>query len=144
MWIGLVPLALFALAASPGEGATHADFEHGKQVVLWPDGAPGAEGSGPEDTPSLTPHFPDADHATGTAIIVNPGGGYRRLAAHHEGTQIAAWLNRVGITAMVLRYRLIPKYDTTVALLDGQRAVRFVRHHAERMGTSPNRIGRLN
>ena len=81
MWIGLVPLALFALAASPGEGATHADCEHGKQVVLWPDGAPGAERSGPEDTPSLTPYFPDADHATGTAIIVNPGGGYRGLAA---------------------------------------------------------------
>ncbi len=143
MRIGLVALSLFTLAAAVAEAAADGVFEHGERVALWPDGAPEGKGSGPEDTPSVAIHFPAAENATGTAIIVNPGGGYRGLASYHEGTQIARWLNQVGITAMILRYRLMPRYHTSAALLDAQRAVRFVRHHAERIGISTSRIGMM-
>ncbi len=56
---------------------------------------------------------------------------------------VAAALNKVGIRAFVLRYRVGPKYHSTVSLLDGQRAIRYVRHHAERFDIDPNRLGML-
>ena len=76
-------------------------------------------------------------------MIVCPGGGYRILASTHEGLHVAAALNDVGVKAFVLRYRVGPKYHSTTSLLDGQRAVRYVRHHAERFGVDPNRVGML-
>src|SRR5258705_8158600 len=78
-------------------------------IVLWPDGAPGAVGKEPGDIPTLTPYFPPADKANGAAIIVCPGGGYSHLA-DHEGRPVAEWLNTLGITALVLKYRLGPRY----------------------------------
>ena len=56
---------------------------------------------------------------------------------------VAEAFNRVGVTAFVLRYRVGPTYHSTVSLLDGERAVRFVRHHATRFGIDPNRVGML-
>jgi acetyl esterase/lipase len=116
---------------------------HDAQVPLWPAGAPGALGDRLSDIPALTVHLPPAGTANGTAVIVNPGGGYRILASDHEGLQVARWLNRLGIAAFVLRYRLGERYDTRTSLADGQRAVRFVRHHAAALGISPRRIGML-
>lgn len=113
-----------------------------EQVLLWPEGAPNAKGKAPTDKPALTVHLPKGE-GTGAAVIVNPGGGYRVLAADHEGLQVARELNRHGVTAFVLRYRLGPEYSVADSLLDAQRAIRYVRHHAERYSIDPNRIGML-
>jgi acetyl esterase/lipase len=72
---------------------------------------------------------------------VCPGGGYAHLAMDHEGVQVAAWLNKLGISAFVLKYRLGPKYHFPVELWDVQRAIRYVRLHAKDYGVEPNRIG---
>lgn len=111
-------------------------------VPLWPDGAPHALGDLAIDQPQLTVHLPDGD-ATGTGVIVNPGGGYRILAADHEGLQVARWLNRRGIAAFVLRYRVGERYHSDVSLLDGLRAVRLTRHRAADFGIARNRLGML-
>lgn len=76
-------------------------------------------------------------------MIVCPGGGYRILASTHEGLHVAAALNKIGVRAFVLRYRVGPTYHSTVSLLDGQRAIRYVRYHADRFGVDPNRLGML-
>jgi acetyl esterase/lipase len=112
-------------------------------LLLWPQGAPQSEGHDPTDEPALTIHLPSAELATGAGIIVNPGGGYRILASDHEGLQVARWLNRHGIAAFVLRYRVGPKYHSEVSLLDGKRAMRTVRSRASEFGVSSTRIGML-
>lgn len=112
-------------------------------LPLWPDGAPQAAGGEEVDCPALTVHLPDREHANGAGIIVNPGGGYRVLASDHEGLQVARWLNRAGIAAFVLRYRVGPKYHSDVSLLDGLRAVRYVRAHSAEWGVARNRLGML-
>jgi acetyl esterase/lipase len=117
--------------------------KHDSTVLLWPDGAPRAQGNDTADKPALSLHFPLQETATGTAVIVNPGGGYNVLASDHEGLQVARWLNSIGVMAFVLRYRLRPTYSPSIALLDAQRAVRYVRHHAAEYGISPKRIGML-
>ncbi|MCY3814466.1 MAG: alpha/beta hydrolase, partial [Gammaproteobacteria bacterium] len=91
-------------------------------VPLWPNGAPGALGDLDVDCPQLTVHLPAPDAATGAGVIVAPGGGYRILASDHEGLQVARWLNRRGIAAFVLRYRVGERYHSSVSLLDGLRA----------------------
>ena len=111
-------------------------------IPLWPDGAPHAIGDLAIDQPQLTVHLPDGD-ASGTGVIVNPGGGYRILAADHEGLQVARWLNRRGIAAFVLRYRVGERYHSDVSLLDGLRAVRLTRHRAADFGIARNRLGML-
>jgi acetyl esterase/lipase len=78
---------------------------------------------------------------SGTAIVVAPGGGYAMLAMNHEGRQIADWLNSLGITAFVLKYRLGPKYHHPIELGDAQRAIRLVRSRAKEFGILPDRIG---
>lgn len=109
-------------------------------VPLW-SSAPEALGSAPEDSPQLTVHL--ANKPNGCGVIVCPGGGYRALASDHEGLQIAQWLNARGIHAFVLRYRLGPRYHSSVSRLDGQRAVRMVRHHAKAWGVDSARLGML-
>ncbi len=88
-------------------------------LALWSDTAPMAEGDQMIDQPILTVHRPSSDSNLGAACIVAPGGGYRILASDHEGLQVAKWLNRKGITAFVLRYRIAPKYHSSISLLDG-------------------------
>ena len=107
--------------------------------LLWPNGAPGALGSGDEDKPSLTPYL--AKSPNGTAVIVCPGGGYVHLAMDHEGVQIAKWLNSLGISAFVLQYRLGPRYHHPAMINDAQRALRTVRSRASSLHIDPNRIG---
>jgi acetyl esterase/lipase len=109
--------------------------------LLYPDGAPGALGTDDKDKPSLTRYLPDAARANGTAVIVCPGGGYGALAMDHEGSQIAAYLNNLGIAAFVLKYRLGPRYHHPVELQDAQRAMRIVRSRAGEFKVDPNRIG---
>lgn len=110
-------------------------------ILLWPDGAPGAQGTADEDKPSLALYPAAGPNRTSTAVIVCPGGGYAHLAMDHEGTQIAAWLNNLGISAYVLKYRLGPKYHHPIELWDAQRAIRYVRSRAADFGLRPDRIG---
>ncbi|MFN0109184.1 MAG: alpha/beta hydrolase [Blastocatellia bacterium] len=108
---------------------------------LWPNGAPAAKGSAPEDIPSIQLYQPPADKANGAAIVVCPGGGYGALAAH-EGHDIAVWLNSIGVTAVVLKYRLGRfGYRHPVMMQDAQRAIRTTRAKAAEWKIDPNRIG---
>lgn len=110
-------------------------------VLLWPQGAPGALGQDDADRPSLTLWPAPADKATGAAIVVCPGGGYGHLAMGHEGVDIGKWLNSLGISAYVLKYRLGPKYHHPAPLHDVQRALRTVRSNGKLWGADPARIG---
>lgn len=116
-------------------------------MPLWPEGAPGATGSeaGDEfhagDLPTLTVYRSAPAKANGAAIVVCPGGGYGMLATEHEGKDVAEWLNSLGVTAFVLKYRLGPKYHHPVMLQDGQRAIRTVRARAGEWNVDPKRVG---
>jgi acetyl esterase/lipase len=111
-------------------------------IVLWPDGAPGALGKDALDVPTLTPFLPLKEKATGAAVIVCPGGGYSHLA-DHEGAPVAQWLNSIGITAFVLKYRLGMRYHHPAPLQDAARAIRTVRARAAEWKLDPGRVGIL-
>src|SRR5262245_31674844 len=99
-------------------------FERGEEIRLWPNGAPGSEGETAQevfqasDNPKLPKrftvvHYPSVfvfpapkDKANGMAVVVAPGGGHSQLVIDKEGWDIAEWLNRNGISAIVLKYRL--------------------------------------
>ncbi len=138
-------------------------------IRLWPDGAPGEKTTAgierdlttPQDglvagkpvirlgnvtDPSITVYPAPKTSDTGTAVIVFPGGGYRILAMDLEGTEVCQWLNSIGITAVLLKYRVpeipdLPRY--TAPLQDAQRAVRLVRAHADEWGLKADRIGAM-
>jgi endo-1,4-beta-xylanase len=137
-------------------------------VLLWPAGSPTLQGANEkEDTtppdvkpgdrinsiknvhnPSIEVRLAPVDKANGTAVIVAPGGGHRQLVWGSEGTDIADWLNSLGISAFILKYRLeqTPNYKYTVegeALQDTQRAIRIVRARASEWRVKPDRIGVL-
>jgi acetyl esterase/lipase len=136
---------------------------------LWPGAAPGDTGTlgeeydmtkpsndlvagkrviriGNVSTPTITVYRPPADKETGTAILVCPGGGYNILALDLEGTEVCDWLNSIGVTAVLLKYR-VPKRDGqapyVAPLQDAQRALGLVRFHAKDLGIDPARIGAL-
>ena len=111
-----------------------------KTILLWPNGAPGAKGDADVDKPDLTLYVASQKKAP-TGIIVCPGGGYVHLAMSYEGTDVAKWLNTMGISAFVLKYRLGPKYHHPAELDDAQRAIRYVRAHAAEFGIDPHHIG---
>lgn len=110
-------------------------------IRLWDAAAPGALGEADHDIPTIT-WWPAKESAGATAaLVVCPGGGYGGLAPH-EGTDYARWLNTKGISAFVLRYRLGSKgYRHPVMLGDVQRAIRLVRHDAEKFAIDPHRVG---
>ena len=137
-------------------------FAQQETIRLWPDGAPGAisNSSYTEKAvkgndgitrvsdvkdPELIVFPAPEDLATGTAIIICPGGGYQILAIDHEGYDIAKWLNTLGITAFVLKYRLpsdeIMKDKSIGPLQDAQRAMRIVRKDAKKWNIDPEKIG---
>ena len=99
--------------------------------------------------PTLTVYRPAKDKDTGVAIVVAPGGGYNVLAWDHEGEQVAAWLNSIGVTGILLKYRVPrradqPKDQPPVgALQDAQRALSIVRSKAKEWNIDPKRIGML-
>ncbi|MEW6997823.1 alpha/beta hydrolase [Colwelliaceae bacterium BS250] len=96
--------------------------------------------------PTLAIHKPNKKIDTGTTIIVAPGGGHSILAYDLEGTEIAEWLNSIGVTAIILKYRVpgraFNKVDIGLAAAqDGQRAVSLVRGKAAELGIKPEKIG---
>jgi endo-1,4-beta-xylanase len=133
-----------------------------KEVLLWPNGAPGSEGkSGPEKVritdqgehvvsnvhqPSITPYLPAKGKSSGAAVIIAPGGGHREMWVDHEGHNLARWLAARGIAAFVLKYRLAREPNSTYtvdnhALADTQRAIRLVRGRAKEWDINPSRVG---
>ena len=97
--------------------------------------------------PTLTVYQPPEGTANGTAVVVCPGGGYQHLAMTHEGSDVCKWLNTLGITAFLLKYRL-PSDETMVdksigPLQDAQRAIQLVRQRAKEWGVDTGAVGIL-
>ena len=137
-------------------------------IALWPEKPPGdREGIGEEKVleskpeekqvkritnvtqPTLTIFRPAKEKDTGAAVLIAPGGGYNILAWDLEGEEVAAWLNSIGVTGIVLKYR-VPRRSGSLkdepppqALMDGQRAISLVRSKAKDWGIDPQRIGML-
>ncbi len=148
---------------------------HGEPLVveLWPEGAPDEPGSiGEEYTrmspaldrkqvevtdstlmltnvtnPTITVYRPPLENATDTAVLICPGGGYWNLYWELEGEEVAAWLNSIGVTGVILKYRVPRRPDDTAGqparrpLQDAQRAISLVRRRAGEWGIDPARIG---
>ncbi len=138
-------------------------------IPLWPGVAPGDKGDiGPErDTtepdpkvppekyvtrlgdvskPTITVYPAPADKANGAAVLVCPGGAYRILAYDLEGIEVCQWLNSIGVTGVLLKYRVPTRPGLekhTAALQDAQRAMGIVRSRAAEWGVDPARIGVL-
>jgi len=112
-------------------------------VPLWDGKAPHSVGDSDADKPRLTVF--KADKPNGTAVVVCPGGGYGFLADDHEGKQPAEWLNSLGVSAFVLKYRIVTKDRPgplhPAPLEDAQRAIQWVRFHAKDYGIDSKRIG---
>lgn len=89
--------------------------------------------------PTLEVFLPSASNRTGTAILVCPGGGLQRLAYEHEGLEVARWLNSLGVTACVLKYR-VPAPARTAAT-DAQRAMSLIRSQSAGWNLDPDSIG---
>lgn len=141
------------------------------QVVnVWPGVAPGSEHWTQKEqvvkntplgtvifdvvTPTLTAFLPERARATGTGVIIAPGGAFVALAVDLEGIEAARWLQQRGIAAFVLEYRLvekrgqgIPQMDMDTAgrygIADGIQALKVVRQHAAEWGLSPGRVGMI-
>ncbi len=153
-------VALFAAAFA---------FAADAPIPLWPGTAPGDEGnlppeadtSGPNgalvagrtvirlgnvSTPTLTVYHPPKDRDTHAAVLVFPGGGYSILAMDLEGTEICEWLNSVGVTGVLVKYRVPARAGQprwAAPLQDAQRALGMVRRHAAEWGIETRRIGVL-
>ncbi len=133
-------------------------------MKLWPQGAPEKSGVVVEaekvippksekdvkrltnvSDPTITVYRPESGKANGTAVVVCPGGGYSILAIEHEGTQVCEWLNSLGVTAVLLKYRVPVRMQTPgyEPLQDAQRAIGLVRRQAKPWGIDPARVGIL-
>lgn len=132
------------------------------ELKLWPDGAPGAMLPHSKATadfirtkagkstitdihePTITIYRPEKPN--GTSVIVAPGGGYVFLSAIHEGTQVCEWLNTLGVTGILLKYRT-PTRDEAAPhekpVQDAAKAIAIVREHAKEWNLDPNRVGLL-
>ncbi|MEM7231049.1 MAG: alpha/beta hydrolase, partial [Planctomycetota bacterium] len=136
-------------------------------IRLWPSVAPGETKKLPPETdiykptdakiagrkiiklanvtvPTLEIHRPPKEIDTGASVIICPGGGHYILAYDLEGTEVAEWLNKIGVTGIVLKYR-VPRREENrrwrAAVQDAQRAVSVVRSRAKEWGLDPKRIG---
>jgi len=116
-------------------------------------------------SPTMQVFRPDAAISNGTSVVIAPGGGLYALSIESEGNMVARWLNEKGITAFVLKYRLVPTGEDGVrelnetsnnnvdefirligtvlpfSVADGLTAVKYVREHAAELGVEKNKIG---
>ena len=135
------PAAAAAAPANPAPAARPLVARAQPAIPLWANGAPGALGATPADTPIMTPYLPPAGTANGTAVVIFPGGGYSHLSMEKEGSDVANWLAGAGVTTFVVRYRLGPNYHHPTMLGDAQRAIRTVRSRATEWNVDPRRLG---
>jgi acetyl esterase/lipase len=129
-------------------------------LPLWPNGAPGFESrkNEPEEAkdywvknihnPSIAVYMPPKEKATGAAVVICPGGGHRLLVYNAEGVEPALYLNSLGVTAIVLKYRLPREENSPYSLdihlkQDGYRAMRLVRSHAKEWNIDTARLGMM-
>lgn len=128
-------------------------------IPLWKNGAPGFENRKdiPEqakdywvkniNNPSVTVFMPPKEKANGCAVVVAPGGGFRELVFDAEGKQAAEFLNSIGVTVFVLKYRLPEEanspYSPENVRQDAHRAIRLVRSQASEFSIDPKRVGML-
>jgi acetyl esterase/lipase len=147
--------ALIAFATLAISGVARAD--DGEFIPLWPNGAPGYESRRDEPeraqdwwvrnihNPSVTAYLPTPETATGTAVIIIPGGGHREVVFPPEGIEPARYFQSLGVAAFALKYRLANEegspYRITDAADDARRAMRLVRSRAAEWGIDPSRIG---
>jgi acetyl esterase/lipase len=132
---------------------------------LWPGAVPGETGNVPAEKatpttgspksitnvsrPTLTVYRPAKDKDTGAAVVIAPGGGYNVLAWEHEGTMVGEWLQSIGVTGVLLKYRVPRRPDQDKAappvgaLQDAQRAISTTRARAKEWGIDPHRVGML-
>lgn len=165
--VAVFALPVCVLAQDPNfEGARA--MKPSVELNLWPGSAPGEkEGTvgeekaepGKEPMPIIRVHnvsvptlsvFQPApenrEKAAGACVVIFPGGGYNILAYNHEGTEIAHWLNSIGVTAVVVKYRVPRRAGLEkhlAPLQDAQRAMRLVRKNAEAWKIDPKKIGAL-
>lgn len=161
-----------ARAAGVAALALLAAFPARAQVVnVWPGAAPGSEGWTQTErtiegtpvgtvvfnvvTPTLTAYLPEPGRATGTGVVIAPGGYFVALAVSQEGSDAARWFQERGIAAFVLKYRIVEKRGEGVpqnldmdaagryGIADGIQALRVVRQHAAEWGVAPDRVGML-
>ena len=137
-------------------------------IALWPNATPGATGNLPPEAdmttvkdkliagrplirlgniskPTITVYTPKSKNS-GAAVVVFPGGGYQILAIDLEGTEVCEWLNSIGVTCALVKYRVPdsgPFPRSSAALQDAQRAMGLVRKHAVEWHVDPRRIGVL-
>jgi acetyl esterase/lipase len=159
---GGLAATLAALAAGDtlaGQAATPAGppaapeppMPEGREIPLWPEGVPGKAVTGGKErfedgriynvrVPTLTWFPAPAAASVGTSVIICPGGGYVRLAVTKEGNQVTRLLNALGVTAFILKYRLV-EFGHPAPLCDVLRAVRLVRSRAAEFGVDPARVG---
>lgn len=148
-------------------GCAGAALEPLKPSSIWPNGAPGetarleeSDTTKPTDNliagrriiklggvsnPTITVYPPKGKNS-GAAVLVFPGGGYNILAMDLEGTEVCEWLSSVGITGVLLKYRVPARPGTPrqgAPLQDAQRAIRLVRANAAQLGVDPKKIGAL-
>ena len=164
------PLALVAIAGSLCASSPSVLAADHQVINLWPGKPPGETKELPPEvdttrttdnliagrrlmrignvsTPSLTVYPAPTDKANGTSIIICPGGGHHILAWDLEGTEVAEWLNSIGVTAFVLKYRVpsraLAKEEPRwrAAVQDAQRAMSLVRSRAKEFALNPERIG---
>jgi acetyl esterase/lipase len=128
-----------AQALRPNTGDTP-PTGYSRIIPLWPYRAPLAKGSSSGDIPKLF-YYPAIGAGVKSAVIVLPGGGYTHVVMQKEGAVEGTWLADHGVAAFVLQYRLAPWYKYPAPMLDGSRAVRYVRSHAADFGIDPNKIG---
>jgi acetyl esterase/lipase len=129
------------LGVGMAQGQQAPEVSTGKTLLLWPGGAPGAQGNEDVDKPTLTVYLPSGPNATKTGVVVAPGGGYQHLSMEKEGSDVAHWLNERGVAAFVLKYRLGPTYHNPIELGDAQRAIRMVRANAAEYGIATDHLG---
>lgn len=134
--VAIAILSLTSLAAATA--SAQSDRAKPERIGLWNKRAPIGDGMFQDAEVFITLHRPEK--ANGTAIVICPGGGYGGLVTGAEGHGIAAWLNRHGITGVVLEYRL-PAGRSYVPLYDAQRALRTTRANAKDWNVDPARIG---
>lgn len=132
----------------------------GQQIYLWQNGAPGFENKKDEPeqakewwvknihNPSITAYFPEKEKANGTAVLVCPGGGHTALVYNSEGRDAALFLNSLGITAFVLKYRLFREDNSPYTLekdvkQDAYRAVRLIRSRAVEWNIDSEKVGMM-
>ena len=137
----LIAALLLSVASVAASQPSSTGLQDGQTIALWNASAPGALGTDDSDVPALTVYLPREMRPNTPAVVVCPGGGYTRLAANHEGRQVANYLNSLGIAAFVLRYRLGPRYHHPIELGDAQRAIRMLRARADEWRLDRARIG---